>query len=347
MKQIEVRDLQKTYRIHEREAGARASVRSLFRRQYKQVEAVKGVTFDLEEGEIVGFLGPNGAGKTTTLKMLSGLLHPTGGEAKVLGEVPWRRAPAYLRQISLVMGNRNQLMWDIPAMDSFRVNQAIYDIPPAEFEETVAELTELLDLGPLFKKQVRSLSLGERMKCEVAAALLHRPRVLFLDEPTLGLDVTMQARIRDFIARYNQRHRATIILTSHYMADVTALCKRVVVIHHGSILYDGDLARLSDRMAPYKLVHLDLEDQEDGVRIESLAEVVERKDGRISLKVPRAETSGTVARVLAEFPVLDLTVQDPPIEEVIDQLFQGGAVVPASPPVAGPRPPAEEAAAVD
>jgi ABC-2 type transport system ATP-binding protein len=325
MPQIELSDLKKTYRVHEREAGVKSSIRSLFVRKYKDVKAVTGVSFSLEAGEVVGFLGPNGAGKTTTLKMLSGLLHPTSGEARVLGRIPWKREHDFLRQISLVMGNRNQLVWDIPAMDSFQVNQAVYQIPLKAFKETLDELITLLELEPLLKKQVRSLSLGERMKCEVAAALLHRPAVLFLDEPTLGLDVTMQGRIRQFIAGYNRNHGATVLLTSHYMADVTALCKRVIVIHHGGLLYDGDLAALTDRMSPFKLVRLDVESAEAAARVEGYAEVLEREDTKVKLKVPRAETSAIVARLLSEIPVVDLTVEDPPIEEVIDQIFRSGS----------------------
>jgi len=324
MPSIEVRGLAKTFRVHERDAGTKASIRSLFARKYKMVEAVKGVDFTLDQGEIVGFLGPNGAGKTTTLKMLSGLIHPTAGEARVLGHIPRKRQPEYLRRISLVMGNRNQLLWDIPAMDSFLVNQAVYQVPESEFKSTLDELIALLDLEPLLKKQVRSLSLGERMKCELAAALLHRPEVLFLDEPTLGLDVTMQARIRQFIADYNRRHGATMLLTSHYMADVTALCQRVIVIHHGKLLFDGDLAALSDRIAPFKLVELDLCEPGADEGIDEVAEVLERQNGKVKLRVPRAETSQVVARILGEFAVVDLTVQDPPIEEVIDQFFQQG-----------------------
>src|SRR5712692_8542050 len=258
---IAVSDLTKVYRVHEREAGLAAALRSLTKRQYKDVNAVAGITFRIDPGEMVGFLGPNGAGKTTTLKMLSGLLHPSSGEARVLGRVPWRREKEYLRRISMVMGNRSQLIWDIPALDSFLVNQAIYRISETQFRQTVDELTELLDLGALLNKQVRALSLGERMKCELAASLLHRPAILFLDEPTIGVDVTMQARIRQFIAEYNCRYGATIILTSHYMADVTALCRRVIVIHHGQILYDGGLEDLVERMAPFKLIEIDLEDE--------------------------------------------------------------------------------------
>jgi ABC-2 type transport system ATP-binding protein len=324
--QIQLQDLQKVYRVHEREAGAGASVRSLVKRKYKEVHAVEGVTFSLDAGEVVGFLGPNGAGKTTTLKMLAGLLHPTSGEARVLGRVPWRRERDFLRNISLVMGNRNQLMWDIPAMDSYLVNQAIYQIPEKQFRETLDELITLLDLADLMKKPVRGLSLGERMKCELAASLLHRPQVLFLDEPTLGVDVTMQGRIRQFIAQYNQNHGATVLLTSHYMADVTALCKRVIVIHQGKLLYDGALDRLADRIAPFKLVRLDVETPEAAEKAEQYGDLIERQETKVTLRLPRAETSVVVARLLSELPVVDLTVEDPPIEEVIEHVFKGTSI---------------------
>src|SRR5580700_10021294 len=276
--QILVENLRKVYRVHERESGAKASVASLLRRKYREVQAVESVSFNIQAGEVVGFLGPNGAGKTTTLKMLAGLLHPTAGATSVLGHTPWKREPEFLRNISLVMGNRNQLMWDIPAMDSFLVNRAIYDIPEPQFRETLDELISLLELEPLLKKPVRGLSLGERMKCELAAALLHRPKVLFLDEPTLGVDVTMQGRIRHFVAEQNRRHGSTVLLTSHYMADVTALCKRIIVIHHGKILYDGQLSALSDRIAPYKRVMLDMDSAEAAVQAEAYGEVIERND---------------------------------------------------------------------
>jgi ABC-2 type transport system ATP-binding protein len=319
---IAVCDLTKVYRVHERDAGLAAALRSLAKRKYRDVRAVGGVSFEVAAGEVVGFLGPNGAGKTTTLKMLSGLLHPSSGEARVLGHVPWRREKEYLRRISMVMGNRSQLIWDIPALDSFLVNQAIYRIPELQFRQTVEALTELLDLGALLNKQVRALSLGERMKCELAASLLHRPAVLFLDEPTLGVDVTMQARIRQFIAEYNRRYGATIILTSHYMADVTALCRRVIVIHHGRILYDGVLAELVERMAPFKLIEIDLEDEPKGLDPGRFGELIRREGLKLVLRVPKAETPAVTARLLAELPVLDLSVEDPPIEEVIDRVFQ-------------------------
>ena len=316
---IEVQQLRKTYEVPVREGGVKAALRSLVHRQVRTVEAVKSIDFAVAPGEIVGFLGPNGAGKTTTLKMLSGLLHPTAGQVQVLGYVPFARQRQFLQQITLVMGNRNQLVWDIPVADSFERNRAIYRLDRREFRETVDELVTLLDLGELLQKPVRNLSLGERMKCEVAAALLHRPRILFLDEPTIGLDVTMQRRIRTFIAEYNRRYQATVLLTSHYMADVEALCRRVVIIHHGQLLFDGELASLVQRFSPHKTIVVDLEREE--VDLSEYGEVVEREGVRVTLRVPKADTARVTARLLSEVPVVDLTVEDPQIEEVIEQVF--------------------------
>jgi ABC-2 type transport system ATP-binding protein len=267
----------------------------------------------------VGFLGPNGAGKTTTLKMLSGLLHPSAGEVTVLGHVPWKREKSFLRQITLVMGQRNQLVWDIPAISSFELNRAIYRIPPEDYRRTLDELTELLELGPLLYKPVRNLSLGERMKCEIAAALLHRPSVVFLDEPTIGLDVTMQRRIRSFITEYNRRFGATVLLTSHYMADVEALCRRVVVIHHGRLLFDGDLSLLVQKFTAHKTIVVQLGDCQADLR--SYGEVISCADGYFTLRVPKAKTARVTERLLADLPVIDLLVEDPPIEEVIERVF--------------------------
>lgn len=281
---IVVRNLTKVFCVHEREEGMRATVRSVFRRSFKNVPAVQDVSFEIAEGEIVGFLGPNGAGKTTTLKMLSGLLYPTGGEVRVLGHVPSRRERELLRAITLVMGNRSQLIWDIPAADSMRVLREIFQLSEELFRRTLAQLAELLDLEPLLHKPVRNLSLGERMKVEFAAALLHVPRVLFLDEPTIGLDVTMQARIRRFVAEYNRGTGATILLTSHYMDDVVALCKRVIVIHHGRLLYDGALAGLAERMAPYKLIRLTLSDAALDAPLDGVGEIIEREANRVTLR---------------------------------------------------------------
>lgn len=318
---ISVANLSKHYKVPERQAGLKASVGSLFRRQYRLVRAVDGVSFAVRPGEVVGFLGPNGAGKTTTLKMLSGLLHPTGGQCAVLGFEPKRRQPDFLRQITLIMGNRNQLAWDLPALDSFDLNRAIYGIPEADFKRTRDEFIELLEVGDLVQKPVRNLSLGERMKMEIIGALLHKPRVLFLDEPTIGLDVTMQRRIRKFVAEYNQRYGATVLLTSHYMADVEALCKRVIVIHQGSILYDGGLAGLVERFSAYKTLGVTLEGGRQA-DLSAYGEVLGQEAGRAVLRVPKAITTQTAARLLASLPITDLTIEDPPIDDVIDQVFR-------------------------
>jgi len=316
---IRVRDLRKIFVVSQRDPGLKAAVRSLVRRAKERIAAVDGISFDIAPGEIVGFLGPNGAGKTTTLKMLSGLLHPTSGDLAVLGFTPWKREKPFLRQITLVMGQRNQLVWDIPAADSFELNRAIYGIPAADYRRMLDELTGLLDLAPLLKKPVRNLSLGERMKCEIAAALLHRPGVVFLDEPTIGLDVTMQRRIRAFIAEYSGRTGATVLLTSHYMADVEALCKRVIVVHHGRLLFDGELAGLVERFTAHKTIVIRLGDCAADLR--PYGEVVECEDGRATLRVPKADTARVTERILADLPVSDLTVEDPPIEEVIERVF--------------------------
>jgi ABC-2 type transport system ATP-binding protein len=307
------------FRVPEREAGLRAALRSVVRRTTRDVRAVDEISFAIQPGEVVGFLGPNGAGKTTTLKMLSGLLYPTSGEARVLGHVPSRRERDYLRQMTLVMGNRNQLQWDLPALDSFELNRAIYRLRREDFLATRDELIDLLDVGDLVRKPVRNLSLGERMKVEVVGSLLHRPQVLFLDEPTIGLDVTMQKRIRSFIAEYNLRHNATVLLTSHYMADVVALCRRVIVIHHGRILFDGDLAALSHRFAAYKTIEVVLQNGAD--RLDGMGEVVKRDGDRVTLRVPKPETPRIAARILSEYEVADLTIEDPPIEDVIELVF--------------------------
>lgn len=321
---IHIHDLSKTYVVTERESGLAASLRSLVHRTSEEVPAVDHISFDLEPGEVVGFLGPNGAGKTTTLKMLAGLLYPTNGEVTVLGYVPSKRAREFLGRITLVMGQRNQLVWDIPALDSFELNRAVYRIPAADYRRTLTELTDLLELGPLLHKPVRNLSLGERMKCEIAAALLHRPQVVFLDEPTIGLDVTMQRRIRSFIAEYNRRFGATVLLTSHYMADVVALCRRVVVIHHGRLLFDGELSQLVQKFTAHKTIVVQLESGTADLR--SYGDVISFEDDHYTLRVPKGETARITERLLADLSVVDLLVEDPPIEEVIESVFaQEGA----------------------
>jgi len=316
---VHIAELRKVFDVPEREAGLKAATKSLVRRRKKEVRAVDGISFDIAHGEIVGFLGPNGAGKTTTLKMLSGLLYVSSGEARVLGHVPSKRERDFLRRISLVMGNRNQLQWDLPALDSFELNRSIYRIPRADFLRTRDELVELLEVGDLVRTPVRQLSLGERMKVEIVGSLLHQPQVLFLDEPTIGLDVTMQKRIREFVAQYRQRHGATVMLTSHYMADVQALCERVIVIHHGRLLFDGNLAALSNTVAAWKTIAVAMENGAGD--LSSYGEVIHRDGDLVTLRVPKGDTARVTARLLAEQAVLDLNVEDPPIEDVIELVF--------------------------
>lgn len=324
---IVVQDLAKTYRVPERQPGLVATVRTLFHRQFQTVTAVQAVNFTVDAGEMVALLGPNGAGKTTTLKMLAGLLRPTAGSATVAGYIPWERDFAYLRRISMVMGNKSQINWDLPPADSFAVLADIYDVPRPQYQQILAELAALLEIGPLLNKPARNLSLGERMKCEVVAGLLHQPQVLFLDEPTLGLDVSMQRRLRQFLAEYNRQHGVTIILTSHYMADVVALCRRVILIHQGRLLYDGALATLADRLAPFKLIRLTL-GQTNGTAPQwpTGAEVMEQADDQVTLRVGRTAAPQITAELLGTLPVVDLAVEDPPIEAVIDQIYSGGGL---------------------
>lgn len=319
---IVVENLSKTYQVPEREGGFGAAVRSFFVRKYKDVKAVQQVSFEIARGEIVGFLGPNGAGKTTTLKMLSGLLHPTGGNANVLGFTPWELKTDYLRSMTLVMGQRNRLSWDIPAADSFLLNQAIYRLTDEEYKATYKELDDLLELEPLMKKPVRNLSLGERMKCEIAAGLLHRPKVLFLDEPTIGLDISGQARIREFLREYNRRTGATILLTSHYMADVTALCERIIIVHHGQLKYDGGITDLSRKIAPFKLIGVRLAET-NSHNLQKYGTPVQNEEDaeKQYIQVKAEDVTRVTSRLLADLPIHDITITDPPIEDVIEQAF--------------------------
>jgi ABC-2 type transport system ATP-binding protein len=327
---IAVDNLAKSFRVSASEPGFANTLKHFFRRKYRNVEAVKPLSFSIEAGEMVGFLGPNGAGKTTTLKMLTGLIHPSQGAVTVAGFVPFRRQNEFLRRITLVMGNKQQLIWDLPALESFRINGAIYDIPDAEVKTRTAELAEMLAVSDKHLTQpVRKLSLGERMKCELLASLLHHPEVLFLDEPTLGLDVNAQTAVRGFLREYNRKYKATILLTSHYMADITALCKRVLLIHQGRLFYDGALAGIVDRFAPYREVKLDFT---EAVAKESLAAFgeVESHEGRsASLIVRREALTETTARILSALPVADLTISDPPIENIIGELFTQGSLASA------------------
>jgi len=319
---IRVAGLKKHFKVHRRPPGLGAAIRSLFRRRYEVVRAVDGVSFSIERGERVGFLGPNGAGKTTTLKVLSGLLHPTAGEVVVNGFTPFRREAAFLRGITLVMGQKQQLLWDLPPAETYVMNKAVFDVGDAEFAATMAELTELLDLANLSTKPTRQLSLGERMKCELAAALLHRPTMLFLDEPTIGLDVTMQLAIREFIRAYNQRHDATVLLTSHYMDDVVALCPRIIVIDGGVIIHDGDLRALVKTMHPDKLVSFTLTGPVAEDVLARLGAVVRRESGRVVLRVAEDALRDVVAHLLAALSVTDLSIEDPPLEDIMRTLFK-------------------------
>ncbi|MEO1236089.1 MAG: ATP-binding cassette domain-containing protein [Planctomycetota bacterium] len=315
--------LAKTYRVADKDPGFVGTVKHFVKRRNREIEAVKGVSFEIAPGEVVGFLGPNGAGKTTAIKMLTGLIHPTSGGVSVLGHEPFRRRAEFLRQITLVMGNKQQLLWDLPATDSLRVNAAVYAIPPEEAQRRIDAFAELLELGKELSQPVRKLSLGQRMKCELVAALLHHPKVLFLDEPTLGLDVNAQTAVRRFLKEYNAEHGASVLLTSHYMADITALCERVVVIDKGSILYDGTLAGVVERFAPWREVRLDLADPiPPPEALEGYGEVESADGGRVRLLVRRDGLTGTVNRLLGELNVVDLTIADPPIEDVIARLFQ-------------------------
>lgn len=319
---LSVQNLVKHYRVHSRKPGLGSAIRSVFRRRYTVVPAVDGISFEIAEGERVGFLGPNGAGKTTTLKMLAGLLHPSSGTVTVDGRVPFRRERDFLRSIMLVTGQKQQLLWDLPPAETFELNRAVYEIPPEEYRRTLGELVELLGLEGLMQKPTRQLSLGERMKCELAAALLHRPKVLFLDEPTIGLDVTMQAAVRNFIREYNERHGATVLLTSHYMDDVAALCPRVIVIDQGRLIYDGSLEELVRKVRPDKRLTLRL-----GAPVPSLdfarfgAQVVFLGETEVQLRVGAAHLRDLVAFAVEHLPIVDLIVADPPLEEVLSELF--------------------------
>jgi len=325
---IVVDELRKYFKVHRRPPGVAAALRSLVRRRYETVKAVDGVSFRIERGERVGFLGPNGAGKTTTLKVLSGLLHPTSGSVTVDGHVPGRRAVDFLRRITLVMGQKQQLIWDLPPAETYQLNRAVFEVPRAQFDETMKELDELLGLAPLIGKPARQLSLGERMKCELAAALLHRPTTLFLDEPTIGLDVSMQLAMREFVREYNQRHDATVLLTSHYMDDVVALCPRVIVIDGGRIIHDGDLRALVKATAPDKLVSFTLAADAtiaDG-ELARLGRVVSRDGARVVLEVAQDRLRDVVSHLISALHVVDLGVEDPPLEDVMRTLFKAKPV---------------------
>lgn len=323
---ILVEDLSKVYPIAIKEPGLKGTLRHFFNRTYRNVKAVEGVSFSIEAGEVVGFLGANGAGKTTTLKMLTGLIYPSAGTVSVCDRTPFRREADFLQKITLVMGQKQQLIWDLPVLDSLRINAAVYGIPDRDYRQRVGELTEMLSLEGKLNQPVRKLSLGERMKAELMAALLHQPEVLFLDEPTLGLDINAQFSVRKFLREYNDRYQATVLLTSHYMADITALCKRVLLIHEGQLVYDGNLDGLLDRFAPYREVQVELANPLSKDCASAYGEVESIEGLSVRFLVKREELMVGVAKMLAELEVVDLTVTDPPIEEVIGRVFRTGKV---------------------
>lgn len=318
---IEVNQLTKSYRVYRKAEGLKQSIKGLFHREYEQVDAVRGIDLTVEAGEFVAFLGPNGAGKTTTLKLLSGVIDPTSGDASVMGFTPWKRDNAYRRRFALVMGQKNQLWWDLPAQESYRLQQQIYGIPEEQFRETMEELTELLEVKRLLSQPVRELSLGERMKMELIAALLHSPDVLFLDEPTIGLDVIAQHNIQQFLKFYQEQRKITILLTSHYMKDVAALCKRVVVIARGRIEYDGSLSGIIDQFSGHKIVTLQF-DERSRVELGTMGEVISDTWPKVKLKVPRADVPRIMSRVLDQYRIEDIAIEDPPLEDVIASLFR-------------------------
>ncbi|MBD1910196.1 MULTISPECIES: ATP-binding cassette domain-containing protein [unclassified Leptolyngbya] len=323
---ITVDRLNKTYSVAVKEPGIKGTLSHLFQRRYRPIVAVKEVSFEIEPGEIVGFLGPNGAGKTTTLKMLTGLIYPTSGQVAVAGYKPFRRESGFLRTITLVMGQKQQLIWDLPTMDSLRINAAVYGISDADLRQRVGELAEMLSLDRQLTQPVRKLSLGERMKAELLAALLHQPKILFLDEPTLGLDVNAQTSVRDFLKTYNERFQATVLLTSHYMADITALCKRVLMIHQGKLIYDGSLEELLERFAPCREVTVEMTRERSPADLATYGDL-QSLDGRVAhYIVPQEHLPQTLSRLLADLDIVDLTVTDPPVEDVISRVFEAGAV---------------------
>ena len=319
---IEADGLTKTYRVFQKKDGLLGAFRGLYRREYKEVRAVDGVSFSIEPGEMVAFLGPNGAGKTTTLKMLSGLIYPTSGTAQVLGFTPSQRADAFRRKFALVMGQKNQLWWDLPAADSFQLHREIYSLPAAEFKTTLGELTELLGVKELTRQAVRELSLGERMKMELIAALLHQPQLLLLDEPTIGLDVVAQVAIQKCLRDYHARRGVTMLLTSHYMRDVEALCSRVLVITHGTLVYDGPLAGITAKFGDAKLVKLQFADAQAPEDLSRFGEVTRSEGPEVDLKVERSRVAEVLGAILDQYAVADVGVQDPPLEQVIARVFE-------------------------
>jgi len=326
MSTLSVSHLSKHYRIYKKEAGLVGSLRSFFKRTYETSKAVDDISFTIEQGELIGFIGPNGAGKTTTLKCLSGLIYPTSGEVKVLGYTPFDRNHDFLRSISLVMGQKSQLWWDLPAMESYLLYKEMYDIPELHFKKIVNELTELLDLKDIMHVQIRKLSLGQRMKCELVAQLLHSPKILFLDEPTIGLDIVMQQNIRSFVKDYNRKHNATILLTSHYMDDVKELCSRVIIINHGKLLYDGLLSDIVSKHTQLKRVSVVFEKEIPKHELEKLGVIISHDGINVVIEIAKEKASSTAAHLLSTYPVADLMIEEPQIEEIISTIFSSEKV---------------------
>ena len=319
---IRVEHLKKEFEYYKKGTGLQGSLHNLFHREMLKKEAVKDISFSVERGEMIGLLGPNGAGKTTTLKMLSGILFPTAGEVEVDGYIPWERTNAFKRRFSIVMGQKNQLWWDLPASDSFYLNKCIFDVPDGEYRRTVEELSELLDVKDLMNVQVRRLSLGERMKMEILAALIHRPDILFLDEPTIGLDILSQQKIRDFLKTYNEQTKTTVILTSHYMRDIEELCRRAVIINQGQLVYDGTLADINHRMGDRKLLSLKSIEPVPREHLSLFGRVREYHGREAVLEVPKGKIKETASAILSLLPVEDFTVTEIPLEESISLFFQ-------------------------
>lgn len=319
---IKLNNLSKTYDYYKKEAGLFNSIKSLFHRKKLYKHAVKNINFEINEGELVGFLGPNGAGKTTTLKMLSGIIYPTSGDAEVLGHIPWKRKKEFQKQFALVMGQKNQLHWDLPPMESFILNKEIYEVGDKEFKKTLDELVELLDIKDILNVQTRKLSLGQRMKCELVAALLHSPKVLFLDEPTIGLDVVSQNNIREFLKKYNREKKITIILTSHYMEDVEALCERVMIMNYGEIAYDGNFHELIDKYVNYKILEVTFKSKVDDEKLKEFGEIKERSLKRVIYKIPKERVKEVAVKIMSELPVDDILINEVGVDEVVRKIFQ-------------------------